>query len=257
MFEESPESVFNERNPKRLVETVTYVMCNGEKTENSEAIHALWNSVINTYISALEKSGKEPSLITRRNMFGADHVTKDIDEAGKTSSRAELFFTAIDSLIFAERYTDSGVESTYGGNKNYSYAELEAEKVKDSDKIKANISHAEINFRGQDGKFNGTTLIVKNGSLMLRQRVGNDDFPVLEITRDKERDLTQMVVFIETDTGSRKIISVDSTKVFGNLKDAILWGNTYPYPQSVNAFTQGLVDPGINDGSLVKHLDDE
>lgn len=215
MFEESSESIFSEHNPKRLAETLTYVTCNGEKTENSKLIHALWNSVVKTYVSDLEKSGNEPSLITRRNEFGADHITKDIDNVGKTPSRSELFFESVDSLIFAERYADSGVESTFGGNNNYSYAELEEGKVKNCDKIRANISHAEINFRGPDGKFNGTSLVVKNGSLILRQRVGNDDLPVLEITRDKGKDTTKMVVFIETDTSSRKEISVDSTKFLG------------------------------------------
>lgn len=259
MFEESPEIEFNERNPKRLVETLAYVTCDGEVTDNSQAVLNLWNSVVDEYTVELKKKGTSPTLVSHRNAYGAEHITREIGGKVKAGipSRAELFFTAVDSLIFSERYSDVKVIANLGGkNKDYSYSELESGNVMNFETVRENIFHAEINFRGQDGKFNGTSLLVENNVLTLRQNMNGEDLPVLQIIRDKERELTKMVAFIDTTTGSRKVAITGSKKVFWDLKRSIMWGNTYPYPQSVSAFVQNMDGAILDNDALVRHLDE-
>ncbi len=246
MFDENGEVLFKQINTKSMAESLTYVTCRGAVSNESPGILQMWQHALDEYANDIGR--KENSLVVKRNAFGAEHVVRDLtgNNASGVESRSEIFFQAIDSVLFAERYSDKSIRVEEGGSiKDYRYSLLEEgdpEKLngKDVGRLRENVVEAQINFRGKDTKFNGTSLEVTRNCITLRQRVGEEDKPVLQIIRDGKNSLTQMVVFKETATGSRKVLSVPSKKAFWEIKRGLLWSDVYPYPQSVNAFVTSV-----------------
>jgi len=237
---------------------LTYVSCNGIQVEDKDEIHKMWKGVVRTYANDIATKRGEPRMKVVVDRFGASTMRGlDLDEDRATNdvSRGELFFKAVNALLYGKRSSRSGAivvntdkNGTYPYNVLESGVDKDGKPVKDLDKLRENVVGLEVSFLDDSGHGTGTTLKVANGSISVTQRLGDKTFDVLEISRAESGALVKATV--ETETGSSKTFKVDSKKSFWELKRGLLWSDVYPFPSSASEFLKpkdipaDLVYPG-------------
>lgn len=242
-------------NPSKIADNLTYVSCSGKLMPESAAVCRFWQSVSTEYAKQIA-SKRNPDFIELRNRYGATHTISN-EESNVYSNRnvAQLYFQAVESLIFAERYSDSGIEILNLNNSKeiIPYAILDRDP-NSKKKINGRKYNAVIGFRDNSGKPTGTSLVLNDGEIKVYQRLmiegGKEiDILVLQIKGDSSNKRTEMTAYIDTESGSRKTFSEDSSKIFWILRDGLLWSDVYPHPGSVAEFKDKINRDDVTEGN--------
>lgn len=255
MFEDTPEPeiAFHPINTKRLAGSLTFLCSDGQVNDSARDINWLWESAIGEYVDEIRSMGREDRYHPRANAFGGAHLLETdgpSNRSQKDLSRGELFLLTVDSFLFAERFSDEPVEINIQGKKTTA---LYKDLVKsEDDEKKRNVVKAKIKFAGEDRKFNGTTMIIDNGTIVVTEQHEGRDVPVIRIERYGSEDKTVVTVYKSTGEGEKKKISVPGRKIFWEIQNGLMWGDLYPHAQSVTAYMQRLDEPVISDVSEVE-----
>lgn len=237
-------------NAEQISDYLTYISSSGEISLEANQIADLWQCVAVTFHEQINKRG--PSFEIKTNRYGASHI---IDKSGEQvhspESKAMLFFKAADSLVFGERFSNEGIEivSENGKQRHFSYGKL-VENPDASSEIKGRKIKTRIEYRDSENKPTGTSLVVNENEMNIFQKVknnGNDeDVLVLQIKGDPKSNKTEICMMVDTESGSRVMAKTDSSKVFWKIREGLILGNVYPYPQSVSEFMRKLRNEDID-----------
>ncbi len=239
---------------EHVIDSLTYVSCNGSLAPESESIRYLWKNVFARYLTEERHGSYFKNVRYERDSDKVLRPVSEIVEKGiiQGITPRTRFMAAVDSLLSDEPHVGDIEIIEKGRTYMTSYENMEKvatpEYLEKLNSVKATVTYVSPDHHTATG-----TKIIIDGYEM---KVVEGNKRVLSIIMDPIQGKTKMIAPLEGYSGSSVSFEVDSRRAYWIILRGLLWGDKHPSSDSVRSFASLINAQNINsdqkDNSQIK-----